>query len=88
MKITTVFKGTFVSVKKLSYTDKDGRPVYANYIAMEVNGDVGNIQCSDVVMEELQKEQKFSEMKFQGVYDSYQKTLNVVGYCQIEKETK
>lgn len=86
MKITTVFEGTFISVKKTSYVDKDNRPVYANYIAMECSNDVGNVQCTDVVKEELEKENKYTSMKFQGVYDSYQRTLLVVGYCQKEKK--
>lgn len=86
MKITNVFDATFISVKKTSYLDKDGRQVYANYIAMECNGDVGNVQCTDVVMQELEKEVKYSEMKFQAVYDSYQKSLVVIGYCLKEKK--
>lgn len=86
MKITTVFDATFISVKKTSYVDKDNRPVYANYIAMECSDDVGNVQCTDVVKEELEKEKKYTAMKFQGVYDSYQRTLLVVGYCHKDKQ--
>ena len=86
MKITTVFEGTYISVKKTSYVDKDNKPVYANYIAMECSDDVGNVQCTDVVRDELQTEQKYSCMKFQGVFDTYQRVLVVTGYCLKSNE--
>lgn len=86
MKINNVFEGTYIGVKKTSYVDKDNRQNFANYIAMECNGDVGNVQCTDVVMQELEKESKYSEMKFHATFDSYQKTFVVIGYVLKDKK--
>lgn len=86
MKITNVFDGVFISVKKTSYNDKDGRVVYVNYVAMEINGDVGNVQCTDTVKDALEKESKFTAMKFQSVYDTFQKALIITGYCLSENK--
>lgn len=81
MKITNVFEATFISVKQTTYMDRDNRPVISNYVALESNNDVGNILCTEDVKNELLKEKKYTEMKFQSVYDSYQKSLIIVGFC-------
>lgn len=80
MKITTNFDATFISVSRLDYKDKEGRPSYANYIALEAQDDVGKIRCTDAVKENLEKEKKYTSITFQGVYDSFNKDLVITGF--------
>lgn len=80
MKITTVFDATFISVSRLDYKDKEGRPLYANYIALEAQDDVGKIRCTDAVKTDLEKEKKYTGLTFQGVYDSFNKDLVITGF--------
>lgn len=80
MKITTLFDATFISVSRLDYKDKEGRPLYANYIALEAQDDVGKIRCIDAVKTDLEKEKKYTRLIFQGVYDSFNKDLVITGF--------
>lgn len=88
MKVTVFLNGVYISVKRTNGVDKDGRPVINDYIAMESNEEVGNLKCIAGVFDEIQKEKKYSEMTFQGVVDTWNKDILIVGYKPKEKQEK
>ena len=87
MKLTVYSEGVFISVKITNGVDKDGRPTVNKYIALENNGEVGNLRCTSGVFSEIQNAKKYSEMTFQGVIDTWNKDVVITGY-KLKSEVK
>lgn len=77
MKLPVYFDGVFISTKSSSSVDGNGRQVFKDYIALECNGEVGNILCTAQVKNSLAEIPKFSEIKFTATIDTWQKELVV-----------
>lgn len=83
MIITTSFNGVFISTKTTTSTDKDGRPIYNDYIAIESNNEVGNVLCTTQVKKDLQEIPKYTKLEFEARLDTWNKTIIVGAFTEI-----
>lgn len=75
MLLPLKFSGVFISVKQTESVDQNGQRFFRNYVALDANGEVGNVQCVSKVVNELNQIPKYSEVEFKADYDSWKKEL-------------